>query len=210
MIVLFVHGMGRSPISGWPMLYLLQRNGIKTTSFAYTSALESFASIKARLMSRIIAIATTENYIVVGHSLGGVLLRAALNALPAVTIRPSHIFLLGTPIQPSCLAKRFKENILFRAIAGDCGQMLSSPVRMSEVGSLNEPTTSIVGVRGIAITKSFFGKELNDGIVSISEASAKWISCQIQVPIIHTFLPSSRMVAKIIIEEVCKCQHLNT
>lgn len=83
--------------------------------------------------------------------------------------------------------------------------MLASPERMNEVGALNEPATSIVGIRGIAATRSFFGEEPNDGVVAVSEASAKWITDQCQAPIVHTLLPSSRRVAEIILEKVdCK------
>ena len=202
MVVLFVHGMGRSPMSGWLMLHLLRIAGMKTTSFGYTCTFESFNSIKVRLATRIIELSVTGNYIVVGHSLGGILLRAALNSLPTSTIRPCHIFLLGSPINSSCLAKWLKGNILFSSLTGDCGQLLSSSERMGEIGSLDEPTTSIVGVRGISITKGFFGQEPNDGVVSVSETSAQWISSQIQVPIIHTLLPSSRLVAEIIIQKI--------
>lgn len=202
MVVLFVHGMGRSPMSGWPMLLLLRRAGMKTTSFGYMTTLESFAAIKARLVMRVIALAATDDYIVVGHSLGGVLLRSALNSLPTATIRPRHIFLLGSPVQPSRLAMRLKNNILYRALTGDCGQLLSSSERMGQVGSLKEATTSVVGVRGIAATHRFFAGEPNDGVVAVSEASATWISSQLQIPIVHTLLPSSRCVAKIIFEKV--------
>jgi pimeloyl-ACP methyl ester carboxylesterase len=199
MFVLFVHGMGRSPISGWPMLRRLRQAGMKTTTFSYSSAFESFTSIKSHLVARITSLAGMGNYIVVGHSLGGVLLRAALNSLPEGTNRPRHIFLLGSPIHPSRLAKRLRKNVFFRSITGDCGQLLSSTERMSEVGALDEPTTSIAGIGGIAHKHSPFGDELNDGVVSISEVSATWISNQIQIPIIHTLLPSSRRVAEIII-----------
>jgi len=184
------------------MLHLLRRAGIRTTTFDYTTAFESFPSIKERLTAKIIALAARENYIVVGHSLGGVLLRATLNSLPASTIRPQHVFLLGSPIQPSRLAAVLKKNIIFRVLAGDCGQLLSSPERMAEVGALAEPVTSVIGVRGIAITQKYFDKEANDGVVSVAEVSAHWILNQVQLPVIHALLPLSRCVAEIIIENV--------
>lgn len=202
MVVLFVHGMGRTPLSGWPMLHRLRQAGMKTTSFGYMVTFENFSSIKKRLVARIVDLAETDNYLVIGHSLGGVLLRAALNALPATTSRPRHIFLLGSPIQPSRLAKRLKKNIIYRALAGDCGQLLASSERMSEIGLSKEATTSIVGVRRIALTNRFFGEEQNDGVVAISEVSATWISTQLQVPVTHTWLPSSKRVAEIITAKI--------
>lgn len=204
MVVLFVHGMGRSPVSGWPMLRLLRRAGMTTGTFAYAAAFEDFAAIKSRLVKRIVALAAADSYIVVGHSLGGVLLRAALRSLPAAATRPRHVFLLGSPVQASCLAARLKQNCLYRLLAGDCGQLLSSPERMREIGSLTEATTSIVGVRDMVVTRRFFAGNKNDGIISVSEAGATWIACQLQLPIIHTLLPSSRQVARIIADRMAE------
>ena len=205
MLVLFVHGMGRSPLSGWPMLYRLRRAGCRTVTFGYMAAAESFESIKRRLGSKISKLATGEPYFLVGHSLGGVLIRAALNSLPERVIRPRHVFLLGSPIHSPRLAVRLKDNLLFRALAGDCGQLLASPLRMNDIGALSERTTSIAGVRGIARTGRTFGDEPNDGVVSLSEVSAAWLPNQKQVPVIHTFLPASGRVVEEILREGKAC-----
>ena len=60
----------------------------------------------------------------------------------------------------------------------------------------------IVGTGGRSWKDSLFGGELNDGVVSVSEASAEWIIDQVRVPTVHTFLPSSKRVAEIILERV--------
>jgi hypothetical protein len=57
MEVLFVHGMGRSPVSGWPLLCQLRRAGLKTRSFSYLVSIEAFAAIQTRLEERITEIA---------------------------------------------------------------------------------------------------------------------------------------------------------
>ena len=202
MFVLFVHGMGRSPLSGWPMLYRLRRAGCRTETFGYMAAVESFESIKRRLVTKISKLATGEPYFLVGHSLGGVLIRAALNSLPEHVSRPRHVFLLGSPIHSPRLAVRLKDNLLFRALAGDCGQMLASGSRMSEIGPLTERTTGIAGVRGLAKTRRAFGDEPNDGVVSLSEVSADWLPNQKQVPVIHTFLPASGRVSEEILRAI--------
>src|SRR5262245_34215628 len=82
---LFVHGMGRTPLSGWPLLRSLRRAGLATSSFGYVVLLEDFEQIRQRLASRIAALGARGDYVLIGHSLGGVLLRAALNSLPDET-----------------------------------------------------------------------------------------------------------------------------
>jgi pimeloyl-ACP methyl ester carboxylesterase len=202
MLVIFVHGMGRTPLSGWPLLHRLSQAGFQTTTFGYVTAFEQFNAIKSRLVAKVSKFAGDGSYILVGHSLGGVLIRAALNALPEHIERPRHVFLLGSPIQSSRLAVSLKNNLAYRALTGDCGQLLASQARMDEIGSLSEATTSIAGVRGFANGRGPFGDEANDGIVSVTETSATWLSNQKQVPVIHTLLPTSARVAELILREV--------
>lgn len=73
---------------------------------------------------------------------------------------------------------------------------------MKAIGALMVPTKCLAGIRGIKISKSSFGNEANDGVVSISEVSAPWVSSHVEVPVIHTFLPASRLVAEIIIKDL--------
>jgi hypothetical protein len=139
---------------------------------------------------------------VIGHSLGGVLLRAALNSLQEGIPQPRHVYLLGSPILPSRLAVKFRENIVFRALTGDCGQLLGSVDRMNGIGAVKVATTGIAGVRGLIGAHSPFGQEANDGVVAVSEVSAEWFSVQVEVPVVHTLLPSSTAVANIIMRGV--------
>lgn len=202
MRALFVHGLGRSPLSGLPLLRRLRQAGLRTESFAYLAALEDFEAIVARLKHHLARLAAGDTYIVIGHSLGGVLLRAALNALPRGTALPSHVYLLGSPVLPSRLATRLKDRWLFRTLAGDCGQLLGSPARMGAIGAVAAPTTGIAGVRGLPVSRRFFGSDLNDGVVALSEVSAAWLPGPVRMPVVHTWLPLSARVAELIVQDV--------
>lgn len=204
MIALFVHGMGRTSFSGWPLLRRLRRAGLRARTFGYSVAFENCDAIVARLRVQLLLLAATDDYIVVGHSLGGVLLRAALNSLPPGSALPRHVYLLGSPVLASRLATRLKNNGLFRALAGDCGQLLGSADRMKVVGPLAVPTMGIVGIRGISGRYTPFGDEANDGLVSVSEAKAPWLTSCVQVPVFHTLLPSSALVADIIVQDMAQ------
>lgn len=202
MQVLFAHGMGRSPVSGWPILRVLRRAGIETESFGYFVSLQSFADIQSRLAKRIETMGDRGDYVLVGHSLGGVLIRAALGSLSTQTRQPMHVFLLGSPINASNLAQRLQSNLVFQAFTRDCGRLLGSPERMAIIPSPLSPATSIAGVRGISGKLSPFGNEVNDGVVSLSEVSADWLAAQIKLPVIHSLLPSSKRVAQIILQHI--------
>ncbi|UCV03553.1 esterase/lipase family protein [Dechloromonas denitrificans] len=196
---LFVHGMGRSPLSGWPMLWHLRRAGMQTGTFGYATSFESFPAIAGRLAARISHLAGQGDYVLIGHSLGGVLIRAALGTLPAGTRQPHRVFLLGSPIGASRLAKLLHDQPLYRLLTRDCGQLLASEQRMQHVPAISAPTTGIFGVRGIAATRGPFAGEANDGVVAVAEISAAWIVDEVRLPVVHTLLPASPLVARAIL-----------
>lgn len=201
--MLFVHGMGRSVLSGWPMLRRLRQAGLHTSSFGYTATFERFNVIRDRLAACVESLAGQgDNYVLVGHSLGGLLLRAAMAALPDGTPAPRHLFLLGSPVQAPRLALRLRQRWFYRTMTGDCGQLLASAERMAAVSAAGVPTTGIVGTRGLSGRHSLFGSEANDGVVAVSELQASWIGEQVEVASIHTVLPASRQVAEIILQRV--------
>ena len=191
--VLFVHGMGRTALSGWPMLRQLNKAGHTTSSHGYSVSLQSFSAIQSGLLERIKALAGQE-YVLIGHSLGGVLIRAALASLPEGIDPPRHVFLLGSPVQPS--------RLLFRLITRDCGHLLGSDARMAAILIPRLPLTSIIGVQGMSGRLSPFGSEPNDGVVALSEVSSDQIADQVLLPVVHTLLPSSAAVARVILQRL--------
>jgi len=199
---LFVHGMGRTPLSGRPMLWQLRKGGLSTSTFGYCTTFENFSEIKNRLVDKLIALGSKGEYVVIGHSLGGVLLRAAIDSLPDDIRKPAHLFLLASPVISSRLAIKLSTNIIFRAITGDCGQLLGSSSRMLAIPPTSVPNTAIVGVCGLPFKTVFSKEEPNDGIVSVSEVTADWLDEQVQVRIPHSFICSSRRVGKIILDRL--------
>ena len=197
--VLFVHGLGRTPLSGLPTLWRLRRQGHDACSFGYCASLQTFEAIRGRLEERLTRMAGQGDYAVVGHSLGGVLLRSALESLPVAVPRPTQAFLLGSPIAPARMARLLRDRWLFRLLAGDCGQLLASGERMGAIGPMAARTTSIVGIKGWKGAWSPFGGTLNDGVVAVDEVAAPWIAEEIRVPVVHTLLPSSQRVAGILL-----------
>ena len=202
MQALFVHGMGRSPLSGYPLLRRLEREGVRTHTFAYLAAVEAFPRIVARLAVKMEDVAQTGDYVLIGHSLGGVLIRAVLSSGHALPRPARRVFLLGSPVTPARLATVLGQGFFYRAFTGDCGQLLGSAARMASIGAPSAPTTAIVGTRGWPGSRVPFDGEPNDGVVSLAEVTAEWIDEQLQVPVMHSFLPASPSVADLIADRV--------
>ncbi|GGC58600.1 esterase/lipase family protein [Undibacterium terreum] len=202
MRILYVHGMGRSPVSGFAMRSRLRQNGHVFDSFHYSVALESFDGICQRLSDRLQEIAAEGDYMVLGHSLGGVLLRAVIAKLPAGTRLPRRLFLVGSPTSPARLAVWLRNFFLYRWLTGDCGQLLGSEERMRAVPAASVPTTAMIGNKGLHGRFSPFGDEGNDCIVAFSEVRADWADEIVHVPIVHAWQPSSWYIADLLLERV--------
>lgn len=202
MQALFVHGMGRSPLSGWPLLWRLQGRGVATHTFAYAAAFEDFTRIERRLATTIASVASRGEYVLIGHSLGGVLVRAALHSLDRHCKLPVRVFLLGSPISTARIAASLSGNGAYRLLTGDCGQLLGSSERMGAIPPLTIPTTAVIGTLGWPAGRGPFGHETNDGLVSATEADADWIEDRVEVPVLHSLLPSSGRVAAAILARI--------
>jgi pimeloyl-ACP methyl ester carboxylesterase len=202
MQILFVHGMGRSPLSGLPLFLRLKAAGHSIHVFAYSTMMDDVKSMQNRLLRQIEKIAKNGKYILIGHSLGGVLIRGVLNQMPQDVTHPEHLFLLGSPIRPARLAQRLGSQGVFQFMTGDCGQLLASEERMGAIGSVAIPTTCIIGTKGFKGVKSPFGNEDNDGVVSVDECHGDWVRDKVFVPVIHTFLPSSGRVSDVILDRI--------
>lgn len=206
MQVLFVHGMGRTPISAIPNLWRLRKLGHTVDVVGYFTATETFEQIVCRVKERIVAMAQQGEYVLIGHSLGGLMLRSALQHLPASIRLPRQLFLLGSPVSPPRLAKKSQHELGFQLVTGDCGQLLSSRERLEAITMPSIPVTSIVGTRGVPLTHKYFLDDPNDGVVAVSECQHGEIDEVIELPVIHTFLPSSRNVFHILQHRISAIQ----
>lgn len=168
MRVLLIHGLGRSPLSVFGLSQFLQRSGYRTELFGYSSLLESYAQIVGRLQNRLAELAAYQEYGIIGHSLGGLLVRSALTASHDL-IMPKPVILLGPPNQSPRIAQLAQRFSPFSPFAGDCFRNLADPNFYRQLPPLNIPHTIIVGTDGPRGPWSFFGEEVNDGVLTLEE-----------------------------------------
>ena len=186
MHVLLVHGLGRTPMSLAGLARFLRKAGHTTESFGYIGAFQSFKRIQERLRRRLKGIADKgQPYGVLGHSLGGLLLRAAL---PGLKRQPEHFVMLGTPNRPPRLARRFGTFLPFRLATGDPGQRLSDPQFFADLPLPTMPYTIIAGTAGFRGRLGPFGTDVNDGLVAVAETLVTDTDQPVLLPVGHTFM----------------------
>jgi hypothetical protein len=191
MKILLLHGQGRTSNAMRLLGVRLRWLGHEVQYFEYYTHREKFADIKVRLI-RVIQenFPQGEPYIIVGHSMGGLLARASLSALNGYL--PLHLVLLASPSRPPLLAPRAARSRIYRRITTDCGQRVADPEFYKSLPKPTVPTTIIAGSGGPRSKWLPYGYEANDGAMSVQETLLGPEYEVIQVPSIHTFIMNSR------------------
>ncbi len=201
MIVLLVHGLARTPLCFVRLARRLRAAGHAPRTFGYAAWAEPYERIVARLVRRLAALADEGRPVVlVGHSLGGLLLRHALPCVPRLDVK--HLVMLGTPNRPPRIAARVRRWALFRAFARSSGALLASPEAYRALPPVAVPYTIVAGTRRIPGMRAIFGDEPNDGLVALSETLLAAGDRPVAVPVRHPFLMTDRTVMALVLERV--------
>lgn len=138
---------------------------------------------------------TAEDFIVVTHSLGSVLLRAVL---PELVHKPAACFLLAPPTQACVAAKRLAPYGWYRLLTGEIGQLLANQEFMTTLPLPGMTTKIYSGDAGFTGEYSPFKNEANDGVLMVKETQLPGVAVQI-VPSLHTFIMNNSVIANDVI-----------
>jgi hypothetical protein len=196
MNLLLVHGLWRTPLSFLLLVKRLRGWGYQTELFGYAAVAQGYDAIVSRLIERLERLARAGPYAVIGHSLGGVLLRSALSHLTCS--QPEHFVMLGTPNRPPRLAQILGVRWVYRRIMGECGANLSSRLFYAGLPLPSVPYTIVAGTAGPRGRWSPFGYEPNDGIVAVSETRILDDDPLVLLPVTHTFMMNNARVHEVI------------
>jgi pimeloyl-ACP methyl ester carboxylesterase len=197
MRLLLIHGMGRTPLSLALLGRRLSRQGHSVRYFGYAAFQESFDQIIERFIATIRATVEQYPYALIGHSLGGIVARAAL---PALKSRPRQLIMLAPPNQAPSLARRLRKHLLYRVMTRDCGGKLADQAFYATLPHPTIHTTIIAGTAGPRGHWSPFGDRPNDGVVAVEETRLGPNTEVILVPSVHTLIMNSPKVTRIICE----------
>jgi pimeloyl-ACP methyl ester carboxylesterase len=197
MKVFLVHGMGRSRASLLLLRHRLRSAGLEPHAFGYWVSRETFAQIVARFIEVVAScVRSNEPYAIGGHSLGGVVARAASIKLPAGL---SRLVLLGTPNSSPALARTLRSRRAFQLLTGDCGQSLADPTFYASLPVPAVPTLVFAGTAGPKARWLPLGEADSDGVVTVDEARLPGARI-VEVPCFHTFIMNDREVGKTTVE----------
>ncbi len=195
---LLVHGLWRTPICMLSLGRRLAAEGHATRQFAYVAVAESYDRIVSRLVLQVAQVAARGPYAVIGYSLGGVLLRAALARVEGQP--PVHFVMIGTPNRPPLLARRLAGFAPFHWAVGESGSKLAQETFYRELPVPRCPSTLIAGTRGPVGRLSPFMYAANDGIVAVRETRINDDDHVREVPVTHAFLPNAAVVQALVVE----------
>ena len=148
--LVLLHGLGRTRLSMWRLSRRARERGLVVPNIGYPSRRADVAAHAERLGGRLASLAASTGPLeAVTHSLGGIVLRAAVAGgwLPATALR--RVVMLAPPNAGSELADALSRTPLFRLTVGPAGPQLrraaSSRARALRIERPRRPTRWIPG-----------------------------------------------------------------
>ncbi len=195
MDAILIHGMGRTPLAMSILAVRLKASNIQPHLFGYSVTFERWEECIHRFENFIEERVKTNDYIIVGHSLGTVLTRAILLRL---SHQPKACFFLAPPTQVCSAARNFTHSKLIKLFMGEIGKVLTDEKKMNSLPLPHVPTKIYAGIAGPRGRYSPFGEEPNDGLLTVKETLLPSVPVQ-TVPSLHTFIMNSKIVAQDIV-----------
>ncbi len=210
--VFLIHGMGRSPASLAFLARRLRSDGYLVSSFGYSVRSTPLDVIADRFRIHIAQVlghdhevdhdhgvdheGAPEPYAIVGHSLGNIITRLASPRLPPGFTK---LAMLAPPNRSPLLARRLKDQAVFRALTGDAGQRLADPAFYAALPVPDVETVIFAGDAATAIDVLPFDGAAADGVVSVEETRLPNITHRV-FPAWHTFIMNHPEVVAALLE----------
>jgi hypothetical protein len=192
MDAILIHGMGRTPAAMSILAARLRYSNIRPHLFGYSVTFERWDDCLQRYINFIGKRVKTNDYVIVGHSLGTVITRAAL---PKLTYKPKVCFFLAPPTQVCKAARHFAHRRFMRVFMGEIGKVLTNKQLMESLPLPEMPAKIYSGIAGPRGRYSPFGDEPNDGLLTVAETLLPSVPIQ-TVPALHTFIMNSKIVTQ--------------
>lgn len=198
--VLLLHGLGRT---GWSMAGLansLERAGYRVVRPSYPSRRDSLEQLAAEwLPAQIAALGAAPRVHIVGHSMGGILVRLWLrdHATPA---NLGRVVMLAPPNAGSEIADVFRDSAPFRWLTGPNGPRLGTAPNdlPAALGPWPAPQIELGIIAGGGAKAASLGAAVplpHDGKVSVASTRLAGARDHVVLPCSHTWIAWQRETA---------------
>jgi pimeloyl-ACP methyl ester carboxylesterase len=194
-VVFLLHGLGRSKFAMWVLASRLEDAGFLANNIGYSSINQSPDEILADVSEQINESLPKNNQTVhfVGHSLGGLMIRAYLENTKIKTL--GRVVLIGTPNKGTTLVDNYQDS-WWMQMAGPTALALSTD-KKSFPNSIGEPYYPVGIIAGISEDKNnedvLPGKD--DGLVPLESTKINGMTDMIVLESNHWMLRYDREVA---------------
>ncbi|HTE05461.1 MAG TPA: hypothetical protein VK824_04630 [Planctomycetota bacterium] len=200
--VILLHGLNRTQLSMAPLAWRLRRAGCRTANWYYPSRRRRIAEHADWLLARLRREHAGDEgpFHFVGHSLGGIVTRAALqrcapDELPRT--RLGRLVMLGPPNHGSELAHQLCGTLAGRLVYGEhCFRELAQRELMEALGVPPLPCGVIAGARGDGRGWNPALPGDDDGVVTLEGTHCPGEADHLVLRAVHTVLPWKREVAR--------------
>lgn len=197
--VVLLHGLGRSNSAMWLLAKRLENAGFRVERVGYSSLRQTPDEIVAEVSRQIrdCCIDRAPRLHFVGHSLGGLVIRAYLQDNRVA--RLGRVVLIGTPNQGTPLVDRFEDHCLFDLLGPTTGALgtdeASLPRRLTDP---YYPVGVIAGVVDRPVNEPLLPGP-DDGLVSVESTRLDGMTDFVLVEAGHSALRYDREVANQVI-----------
>lgn len=188
--LVLLHGLARTKWSLWPVAREARRRGRTVYNVGYPSRSAPIETLAEDVGLHLQKVASSGKPVdVVTHSMGGIVLRAAVASGTVSPASLHRVVMLAPPNHGSELADRFRDFAFYRFALGPAGQQIgtgehSVPLRLP-------PVPFEVGVIAGRRSNALFGRMLSaesDGKVTVASARLEGMRDLVVVDRAHTFI----------------------
>ncbi|MFT2091590.1 alpha/beta fold hydrolase [Paraglaciecola sp. 2405UD69-4] len=198
-LVVLAHGLGRSDWAMWRLAQRFENANYKVCRLDYSTLGVSVAEVLAETSKQIDrCIVNAPKVHFVGHSLGGLVIRAYLqnNQVKLDQDRTGQVVLMGTPNKGSELADYYNDSWLMKVAGGISRALVTGTKSLgNNLDELDVNLGVIAGTKPLLLTsKKFTGP--NDGLVSVESTKLNFMSDFIAIDVGHSQMRYNLEVAE--------------
>jgi pimeloyl-ACP methyl ester carboxylesterase len=192
--VVLIHGLWLNGLIMKPLAWRLKRAGFVVHTYSYPSVALDFRANAARLNAFLASVPGATVHLV-GHSLGGILIRALFQFFPQQ--RPGRLVTLGSPHQGTQVGRHLEQYRVWQRLMGRSVEELLEGAPQTWAAPARELGV-IQGQRSVGMGKVLYRPlpQPNDGLLTLAEASLPAATAAMTLPVSHTGMLVARTVAE--------------